>query len=476
MFSIGDLLQGNQGHISIEGIASPPPDLFFRSAQHDSRQCGVGDLYIALKGARVDGHRFIPDVVRTGAVGALCTTPYSEAPPGFFQFVVPDVVKAIQATARVRAQRQPETIKIGITGSSGKTTAKEAIAAVLSGVAPTLSTYASYNNEVGYPLTLLRLEAEQRYAVLEMGAEWVGELRGLCETIARPDWSVITTVGAAHLKHFGSRENVAIAKSELVQVLSEEGIALLNYDDPVVRAMKGKTRARVISYGRDSQADVCATALQEHGLFGTHFTLRIEQREIQVKLALPGAHGVTTALAAAAVGYAADVPLATIRDVLETLTAVKGRGEVKPGAGPNGSTLIDDTYNSIQEAIITMTRALRATPLPATGKRWVVLGELLEQGDSTQEEHYASGKALSGTCDYLVAIGDYARYFVAGAQEVGMPAEHTYYFPANPAQEAEVEEAKRAAVALLKQKVTPDDLVLIKGSRGMRMETVVSIL
>jgi UDP-N-acetylmuramoyl-tripeptide--D-alanyl-D-alanine ligase len=475
MFTIEDLLLGNQGHISIEGAASPPPDLSFRSAQHDSRQCGVGDLYMALKGARVDGHSFIPDVAHAGAVGALCTMPHPEAPPGFYQFVVPDVVKAIQATARVRAQRQPETIKIGITGSSGKTTTKEAIAAVLSCVAPTLKTYASYNNEIGYPLTLLRLEAEQRYAVLEMGAEWVGELRGLCETIARPDWSVITTVGAAHLKHFGSRENVAIAKSELVQVLSEEGIAFLNYDDPAVRAMKEKTRARVIFYGRDSQADVCATALQERGLFGTHFTLRIEQEEVQVKLALPGAHGVTTALAAAAVGYAAGVPLAAIRDVLETLTPVKGRGEVKPGAGPNGSTLIDDTYNSIQQAIITMTQALQATPLPATGKRWAVLGELLEQGDYSQEEHYASGKALSGTCDYLVTIGNDARYFVTGAQEMGMPAEHMYYFPANPAEVAEVEEAKRAAAALLKQKVTPDDLVLIKGSRGMRMETMLSM-
>src|SRR5579884_1437451 len=145
MFSIGDLLQGNQGHISIEGATSPPPDLSFRSAQHDSRQCGAGDLYIALKGARVDGHSFIPDVARAGAAGVLCSTPHPEAPLDFLQFVVPDVVKAIQATARVRIQRQPETIKIGITGSSGKTTTKEAIAAVLSSVAPTLKTYASYN-------------------------------------------------------------------------------------------------------------------------------------------------------------------------------------------------------------------------------------------------------------------------------------------------------------------------------------------
>jgi UDP-N-acetylmuramoyl-tripeptide--D-alanyl-D-alanine ligase len=476
MFSIEDLMLANQGHIFIDGAASPTPDLLFGSAQHDSRQCGVGDLYLAIKGARVDGHTFIPDVARAGAAGALCTTPHPQAPPGFLQFVVPDVIKAIQATARMRIQRQPETIKVGITGSSGKTTTKEAVAAVLSSLAPTLKTYASYNNELGYPLTLLRLEPEHRYAVLEMGAEWVGELRGLCETITRPDWSIITIVGAAHLKHFGSRENVAIAKSELVQVLSKEGIALLNYDDLNVRAMREKTDARVIFYGRDEQADVCATALEKRGLFGTHFTLCIEKQQVRVNLALPGAHGITTALAAAAAGYAAGVEPATIRDVLETLRPIKGRGEVRPGAGPNGCMLIDDTYNSIREAVIIMAQALQATPLPATGKRWIVLGELLEQGEYTQEEHYITGKNISGMCDYLVAIGCYARFFIEGAIEAGMLAEHTYYFSANPMQEAEVEEAKRAAAELLQQKVMTEDLLLIKGSRGMRMETMFSML
>jgi UDP-N-acetylmuramoyl-tripeptide--D-alanyl-D-alanine ligase len=476
MFSIEDLLLGNQGHISIVGTAELMPGFLFRSAQYDSSRCGAGDLYAATQEGGIDGHRFIPDAAHAGAAGALCTTPHPQAPAGFPQFVVPNVVKALQAAARIRVLRQRKTIKICITGSSGKTTTKEAIATVLSNVAPTLKTYANYNDEIEYPLTLLRLEAEQRYAVLEMGAEWVGELRGHCEAVIPPDWSVITAVGAAHLKHFGSRENVAIAKSELVQVLSEEGLAILNYDDPLVRVMKEQTRAPVIYYGRDPQADVRATLLEEHGIFGTHFTLHIEKEKIQVKLALPGMHGVTTALAAAAVGYRAGVPLTTIRDALETLTPVKGRGEVKPGAGPNGSLLIDDTYNSNRQAIIAITQALRATPISTVGKRWVILGELLELGEYAQEEHYASGKALSGTCDYLVAIGDDARYFVAGAQEMGMVAEQTYYFPANPALRGEVEEAKHMATELLKQKVTSEDMVLIKGSRGMRMESMLSSL
>ena len=476
MFCIDDLLQGNQGRISIQGDLVPPPDLVFRSARHDSRECGLGDLYVAIKGARVDGHRFIPDVARAGCSGVLCTTPHPEAPAHLLQFIVPDVVKALQLTARHRVLRQPETIKIGITGSNGKTTTKEAIAAVLSASYPTLKTQASYNNELGYPLTLLQLETAHRYAVLEMGAEWVGELRSLCETVARPDWSVITMVGSAHLKHFGTLENVAIAKSELVQVLAMDGIALLNYDDPAVRAMKEKTQARVIYYSREAQTPVHASSIETQGLFGSRFTLHIGDQELQVKLALPGPHGITTALAAAAVGYAASISIDVIRDALETLSPVKGRGEVRQGAGPNDSTLIDDTFNANRQSLIAMAQALNVTPLASGGKRWLVLGELLEQGEQSQQEHYASGKELGGIIDRLVVIGDYARYLVASVQEAGIPPEHIYYFPAHPANEAEVEECKQRVAELLKRQVTADDLVLVKGSRGMRMETLFPLL
>lgn len=475
MFALQDIISGNQESLTIHGSLEGARNLIFHSAQHDSRQCTPNDLFVAISGARVDGHSFIPALANAGVAATLCTTFVEGVPDGFLQLVVPDVIKALQATARVRVQRQQGTVKIGITGSSGKTTTKEAIASVLGSVAPTLKTYASYNNELGYPLTLLRLEDEHKYAVLEMGAEWVGELRGLCETIARPDWSVITTVGAAHLKHFGSLENVAIAKSELVQVLSPDGIALLNYDDPVVRAMKEKTRARVIYYGRGEGAMVRGQDIEERGLFGSNFTLRVAGETVPVRLRLPGTHGITTALAAAAVGYAADIPLEQIREALERLAPVQRRGEVKAGAGPNGSTLIDDTYNSIRQSIIAMTQAMQATPLAPQGKRWAVLGELLEQGEHTMDEHIISGRALAGKVDYLVALGDFARYFAEGAKEAGMPAEHIYVFSTDPANVPEVEEGKRAVVQLLKERVHPEDLILVKGSRGMRMETMLSM-
>jgi UDP-N-acetylmuramoyl-tripeptide--D-alanyl-D-alanine ligase len=476
MFTLNDILHSNQGSITLVGAEEPVADVLFFTAQHDSRCCGTGDLYVAIKGTHVDGHSFIPAAARAGALAALCVEPHPNVPSGFYQLVVPDVVAALHATAYARVLRQPATIKIGVTGSSGKTTAKEAIAAVLSTVAPTLKTFASYNTEIGYPLTLLRLAPEDQYAVLEMGAERVGELQALCETIARPDWSVITTVGAAHLKYFGSLERIAIAKSELVQVLSPDGMAFLNYDDPAVYAMAAKTKARVITYGCGEGATVRGSELQGDALFGYRFLLQIGHQRVYVQLHLPGEHGVTIALAAAAVGYAAGVPLSLIQGALETLVPPEGRGRVKIAAGPNRSTLIDDTYNSIRQAVISITRAMHRTTLPLDGKRWAVLGELLEQGELSQQEHYETGKALAGNVDCLVAIGDQARYFIEGAVSAGMPVQQTHYFPVNVDNSADIEKGKQAVAELLKQQVTEHDLVLIKGSHGMHMETLVAML
>src|SRR5437588_2051602 len=273
MFTLNDILQGNDDTVRLQGASSADIEQVFPAAQHDSRQVGQGDLFIAIKGTKVDGHNFIPTVARAGALGTLCTEPASNVPPDFLQIVVPNVVEALHATARVRTQRQQNTTLIGITGSNGKTSTKEAVAAVLSCKAPTLKTQASYNNEIGYPLTLLRLEPQHRYAVLEMGAQWVGELTWLCNTIARPDWSIITSVGAAHLEFFGSQERVLIAKTELVQALTANGLAILNYDDLNVRGMSEKTQAQVLYYGLGDDAEVRGSDIGGDTLFGRSFTL-----------------------------------------------------------------------------------------------------------------------------------------------------------------------------------------------------------
>ncbi len=474
MFTLNDILQSNEGAFQLRTTATANPSQVFSAAQHDSRQVGSGDLFIAIQGEHVDGHSFIPQVARAGAGAVLCSTPSEDVPPEFLQIVVPDVVKALHATARTRTQRQRNTTLIGITGSNGKTSTKEAVAAVLSRQAPTLKTYASYNNEIGYPLTLLRLEDQHHYAVLEMGAQWVGELAWLSNTIACPNWSIITNVGAAHLGYFGSQERVIAAKSELVQVLSKDGIAILNHDDPNVRAMSEKTQAHVLSYGMSDGATVRASNAAGDFLRGRSFTLNYQQQQVDIRLKLPGEHGITIALAAAAAGCAAGIALDEICLALEALVPAKGRGEIKPG--PNGSLLIDDTYNANRQSIIAITKAMQAARIHAGGKRWAVLGDIFELGRYARAEHRASGEALAGVVDYLVAVGDEARYYVEGAVRAGMSADNIYYYNADIEDSADLEDAKQAAAELLKREVKQDDMVLIKGSRGMRMETMVAML
>jgi UDP-N-acetylmuramoyl-tripeptide--D-alanyl-D-alanine ligase len=474
MFTLNDILQGNQSKVYLHSSITPDPYQAFPSAQHDSRQVSRGDLFVVIKGAQVDGHRFISAAAKAGAGAALCNEPAAGVPPDFLQIIVPDVIQALHTIARVRVQRQQNTLLIGITGSNGKTSTKEATAAVLTRLAPTLKTFASYNNEIGYPLTLLRLEPEHRYAVVEMGAQWVGELTWLCETIASPDWSIITNVGAAHLEYFGTQERVTLAKSELVQVLAPEGIAILNYDDEKVRSMSQKTRAQVLFYGLSQQAEIRGSNIHGNTLRGLGFTLSIAGQQRQVQLHIPGEHGVFIALAAAATGYAAQISLDDICAALESLSPAKGRGEIKQG--PNGSTLIDDTYNANRQSIFAIIQAMRASGLSSVGKKWAVLGDIFELGQYALEEHLASGKALAGTIDYLVAIGDQARYFVAGAKQAGMPEKDIHYFPADVENTQSLETAKLAAADLLKCEVRSDDLVLLKGSRGMRMETMLAML
>ena len=473
MFTLNDIILGSGGAFQFHCSVTPDPQMTFRAAHHDSRQIVAGDLFIAIKGAHVDGHRFIPDVARAGALGALCTEPVQDVPPAFLQIVVPDVVQALHGTARMRIQRQQNTIRIGITGSNGKTSTKDAVAAVLTRQAPTLKTQESYNNEIGYPLTLLNLEPQHRYAVLEMGAQWVGELAWLSRTIANPNWSLITSVGSAHLEFFGSQERIIIAKTELVQALTPEGLAILNYDDLNVRNMAAQTLARVLYYGKSAGADVRASEIGGDTLFGRSFTLSYQGQQQHVQLHLPGEHGVTIALAAAAAGCAAGMPLEEIGAALEMLTPAKGRCEMK--AGPNGSILIDDTYNANRQSIIAITHAMRETQ-QVSGRRWAVLGDIFELGAYARDEHKAAGAALVGSVDYLVALGDKARFYVEGALEAGMPEASAYYFSADVDNAPELDAAKRAIVDLLRHDVRPGDLVLLKGSRGMHIESMIGLL
>ena len=470
MFTLNDILVGNVDSFRLVTSGQIDREQVFAEAHHDSRMLKPGDLFLARKGEAADGHRFIPNAAQAGAGAVLCSEPASDVPADFLQIVVPDVLKALHATARTRAQRQTGTIFIGITGSNGKTSTKDAVATVLSKQAPTLKTFASYNHELGYPQTLLRLEPQHKYAVVEMGAQWVGELRWLSETIACPNWSIITNVGAAHLGYFGSQENVVKAKSELVQVLAPEGVAILNYDDPNVRAMREKTQAKVLYYGLSPDADIYADEIMGDPLSGLSFTLNYQYVQRRVELHLPGEHSVMTALAAAAAGVAAEIHLDTICAALEELRPPAGRCEIK--SGPNGSTLIDDTYNANRQSILAALKDMQGSKLGRKGKRWVVLGDIFELGEYARQEHLESGEAIADVADYLVAFGDQARFYVEGALHAGMKPEQTYYFSANVEDAGELEAAKRAAADLLIHDVHAEDLVLLKGSRDMRTETM----
>jgi UDP-N-acetylmuramoyl-tripeptide--D-alanyl-D-alanine ligase len=473
MFTLNDIVEGNADHFRFTTTAQIDLNQIFSEAHHDSRMLKPGDLFLARKGETADGHRFIVQAAQAGAGAVLCQEPSNDVPSEFLQIVVPDVLKALHATARTRVQRQKNTLFIAITGSNGKTSTKDAVATVLSQQAPTHKTFASYNHELGFPQTLLRLEPQHRYAVLEMGAQWVGELTWLCETIARPDWSLITNVGAAHLDYFGTQERVAQAKSELVQVLRPEGVALLNYDDPNVRAMREKTVARVLFYGLNPEAHVYGDEITGDPLTGLGFTLNYQHTQRRVQLRLPGTHSLLTALAAAAAGIAAEMHIDDICTALEKLQPPPGRCEIK--VGPNGCTLLDDTFNANRQSILVALQSIAGSELGRKGKRWIVLGDIFELGTYAQQEHFASGEAIAGVADYLVAFGDKARFYVEGALSAGMQPAQTYFFNADVENAAELEAVKHAVADLLVHEVQSEDLVLLKASHGMHSETMLNM-
>jgi UDP-N-acetylmuramoyl-tripeptide--D-alanyl-D-alanine ligase len=285
---------------------------------------------------------------------------------------------------------------------------------------------------------------------------------------------MVTNVGASHLEYFGTQERVAQAKSELVQALTPEGIAFLNYDDPNVRAMNAKTQATIISYGTADDAMVRASAIGGDTLRGRHFTLHYKGDFIPIQLQIPGEHGITIALSAAAVGLAAGMSLEKIKVALEDLQTFKRRGEIK--VGPNGSTLIDDSYNANRQSILAIAKAMHEAQIDPEGKRWALLGDILELGSYAREEHYKTGLVLATLVDYIVAIGDQARFYVEGALEAGLPAEQTYYYAARLEDRLEVEAAKRAAADLLRQQVKDKDLILLKASLGLGMDTLLAML
>jgi UDP-N-acetylmuramoyl-tripeptide--D-alanyl-D-alanine ligase len=448
-----------------------------RSAVIDSRLASPGCLYIALRGEHHDGHDFIAEAIEKGAVAiiaerepaAQCTTSVAGEwrPDRPLCIVVPDSLAGLQQAA-AHWRRQHDVRIIGITGSVGKTTSKEVIAAVLSQHYRTLKNEGNYNNEIGLPLTLLNLTGSDERVVLEMGMYDLGEIAQLAD-ISLPQVGVVTNVGPSHLERLGTMERIAQAKAELPRALppaSEGGVAVLNADDEWVMAMAEQTEARVLTYGLSPGADLWADDIQGEGLEGIHFRFHYGSDTLYARVPMLGRHSVHTALRAAAVGLLEGLVWEEIMAGLRDQT-VQLRLVAVPG--PAGSTLLDDTYNSSPASCIAALNLLdELGELETGGRRIAVLGDMYELGTHEQEGHKLVGRRARDVADVLVAVGFLARTIGQEALEAGMPAQSVYLVESNA-----------QAIDLLRDLIVPSpagDKILIKGSRGMEMEEIVSAL
>jgi UDP-N-acetylmuramoyl-tripeptide--D-alanyl-D-alanine ligase len=419
----------------------------------DSRQAGPGSLFAALPGTRSDGHEFAAAAVAAGATVALATRPV-----GAPALLVADVPAALAALARAVVDRLPALTIAAITGSSGKTTTKDLAAQLIETLGPTVSPRNSYNNEIGHPLTVLRVTTETRYLVAEMSARGPGHIAELCQ-VSPPRLGVVLCVGHAHAGVFGTIDDVARAKAELPAALPASGVAILNADDPRVLAMAGQTAARVVTFGRSPDADVRATdvTLDEAGRPG--FTLRTEAGQAPVRLRLHGEHNVSNALAAAALAGQLGVDLAAVADGLGAATA-RSRWRMEVTTRPDGVTVINDAYNANPEAL---TAALSTVAAMAGGGRALaVLGHMTELGAEEQEAHERVGReAAQAGLAALIVVGDQAAPMLAGAK-------------ADPSWRGELLQVPdvAAAVAAVDRLARPGDVVLVKASRAANLQRV----
>jgi len=456
-YRLKDVLAGTEGEL--QGDA--PSGLVFPRFERDARRIQPGDLYIAVRGERFDGNDFTPDATANGAATAIVSRVWAEAHPHIDLplIVVEDTNLALQRWAKWRRDRIDVTV-IGVTGSIGKTSAKESIAAVLGQIQRVYKSPGSYNNEIGLPYSILEAPDDTQAMVLEMGGAYAfGELT-LLAGIAEPQVGVVTNVYPVHLERMGSIEAIAETKSELVRALPADGIAVLNGDDERVRAMAEKTSARVVFYGLGPDNHVRADSVTTDGLKGTGFWLTIEDDRFFVKVPFVGAHGVQVALVALAVGYAFGMH---ISEMLVGLQDPGTQVRLLYAPGPNGSELIDDTYNASTPSVLS---ALGLLEDVTARRRIAVLGEMREMGRISEDEHRVVGRRAGAIADVLITYGDAARVV---ADEARSMAGADRPITVHSFQEGE----KDAIVALLESELRSGDVVLLKGSRGLTMETIV---
>ncbi|NIV39224.1 MAG: UDP-N-acetylmuramoyl-tripeptide--D-alanyl-D-alanine ligase [Anaerolineae bacterium] len=461
----------------IEGLTGRRPETLKQPVSRtviDSRQAEPGSLFVALKGEHADGHDYVGDAFSRGAVAAIVaqdvalpgptldlTGPTLTLPGAWSLPLVLKTADSLEALQRLATfwRRQHSVRVIGITGSVGKTTTKELAAAVLARRYVTLKSEASYNNEIGLPLTLVHLTEEHERVVLEMGMYDVGEIADLVH-IAQPHVGIVTIIGPVHLERAGTLERIVEAKTELIEGLppGPEGVAILNFDDERVRGMAQATQARVFYYGLSPEADLWADHIEGFGLDGIRFRLHYGDETLYVKIPLLGRHSVHTALRATAVGLVEGL---SWQEILEGLREPSAQLRLVAVPGPAGATILDDTYNASPASTIAALNLLDELD----GRKIAILGDMLELGNYEREGHQKVGMRALEVADVLITVGQRGAIIGRTALRWGMPADRVHIFEENA-----------AAIALLQELVTGNDVILVKGSRAMQMEEIVSVL
>nr|MBF0222501.1 UDP-N-acetylmuramoyl-tripeptide--D-alanyl-D-alanine ligase [Desulfobulbaceae bacterium] len=437
----------------------------FRSISTDSRAIKPGDMFLALVGDNFDGTAFVGQAIKKGAAGVIVTKSIeSYLPVPVVQ--VENTLLALGDLARYRRNLLRGIKVIALTGSSGKTTVKEMTASILEKRGNVLKTQGNFNNLVGLPLSLLPVNYRHEYVVLEMGMNRPGEIARLAE-IADPDIVCINNVQAAHLEGLGSIEGVAAAKGELFESCRSSAVLVINLEDPLVRKLARKCKNEKVTFGQQLKADVRSTHFVAKGQDGVDFTLHIGNQKARVHLNAMGEHNVLNSLAAAAMAYAAGAEISEIVSGLESFTSQSNRLGIQELSG--GLTVINDSYNanpaSMQAALATVQGIRKGS------KTVAVLGDMLELGDCSEQEHSQIGElaAWSGF-DYLFAVGAYAETMVVAARSAGMSLERALKF------QTKTDLATHIIELLEKDALRSGDIVLVKGSRGMHMEEVIKEL
>ena len=422
----------------------------------DTRTLEEGSMFIAIRGERTDGHKYIKNAFEKGASVVVTEVPV-EAPDGCSVIVVDDTIKALGVMAKkyIKSFNIPV---VGITGSVGKTTAKEMIAQILSTEYNVHKTVGNYNNHIGLPLSVLELKHEHTAAVFEMGMSSLGEIEYLSDII-RPDIGVITNIGMSHIEKLGTRQNILRAKLEIIKGLKENGKLILNGDDELLSGLNGLLPIPLVFYGTYETSKLNAFGIESLGEAGVRFTVNLRNEDVEIVLPAPGIHNVSNALAAIACAMELNVSNENIKNGLAKYSQEKMRLNIIKY--DSGIKVINDSYNSAPASALASLSVLREV---AGEKRSIaVLGDMFELGEYAREAHRQVGASVVREhIGHLVAIGNLARDYVQGALEAGMNEENTKHF-------ITIEQA----IPYLSDFFEPEDIILFKGSRGMNLEKVI---